>query len=245
MKRRLINLVFLCFSVKDRLPLVNDFYHFLSNFGLEVWYDRKNIYLGDNRREKNIELGAENQNVNYAVIFYSDNFKNGNICLEEFEILVNRYNKDEVFLFPVFISKVPQNIDEKFQLCKTLVFKQIQDQSDFSALALHIIAKITSDEINNAKYKSIHEIELNYDDKTSIYYKLIVEYQNIKKTNYNMRIASFFSLYLIISQSHNRNIFHNKTMNFLYHQNCLDVLIDEKRELQIMENIICYTLSVL
>ena len=97
-------MVFLCFSVKDRLPLVNDFYHFLSNFGLEVWYDRKNIYLGDNRREKNIELGAENQNVNYAVIFYSDNFKNGNICLEEFEILVNRYNKDEVFLFPVFIS---------------------------------------------------------------------------------------------------------------------------------------------
>lgn len=47
-------MVFLCFSVKDRLPLVNDFYHFLSNFGLEVWYDRKNIYLGDNRREKNI-----------------------------------------------------------------------------------------------------------------------------------------------------------------------------------------------
>lgn len=60
-------MIFLCFSVKDRIPLINDFFHFLSNFGLDVWYDRRNIYLGDNRREKNITYGAENPNVNYMV----------------------------------------------------------------------------------------------------------------------------------------------------------------------------------
>lgn len=238
-------MIFLCFSVKDRLPIINDFYHYLSNFGLELWYDRRNIYLGDNRREQNINCGAKNPKVKYAVVFYSDNFKNGNICLEEFEILEERYKNGEIFIFPVFISNVPTNIDNKFQLCKTLVFKQIQDQSDFNALALHIIAKITSDEINCTKYKSIGDIELNYNDKSSLYYKLIVEYQNIKKTNYNMRIASLFSLYLIISDKRDLYFFHNKTMNYIYHQNCLDILIDEKRELQIMENIICYTFSVL
>jgi len=238
-------LIFLCFSVKDRNPLINDFYHFISNFGLDTWYDRRNIYLGDNRREKNINCGAKNPDVDYAVIFYSNNFKNGNICLEEFDVLTERYYNGEVFLFPVFIAEVPQNIDEKFKLCKTLVYKQIYDQSDFNALALHIIAKITSDEICNTKFKSISDIELNYGDKTSIYYKLIVEYQNIKKTNYNMRIASLYSLYLIISHRYTLNFFHNKTMNYIYHQNCLDIMIDEKRELQVMENIICYTLSVL
>lgn len=244
-ERRHTSLIFLCFSVKDRIPLINDFYHFLSNFGLDIWYDRRNIYLGDNRREKNISYGAENPDVDYAVVFYSNNFKSGNICLEEFDILVERYYKGEVFLFPVFLSEVPQKIDQKFQLCKTLVYKHIHDQSDFNALALHIIAKITSDEICNTKFKSIRDIELNYGDKTSIYYKLVTEYQNIKKTNYNMRIASLYSLYLIVSHTHNLNFFHNKTMNFIYHQNCLDILINEKRELQIMENIICYTLSVL
>ena len=238
-------MIFLCFSVKDRIPLINDFYHFLSNFGLDIWYDRRNIYLGDNRREKNICCGAQNLNVNYAVVFYSENFKNGNICLEEFEILVKRYYKGEIFLFPVFISEVPQNIDHKFQICKTLVYKNIHDQSDFNALALHIVAKITSDEISNTKFKSIHDIELNYSDKTSLYYKLITEYQNIKKTNYNMRITSLFSLYMIVSNIRSINFFHDKTMNFIYHQNCLDLMIDEKRELQIMENIICYTFSVL
>lgn len=236
-------MLFLCFAVKDRIPLINDFYHFLANFGVEMWYDRSNIYLGDNRREENIKHGAENPNVNYAVIFYSENFKNGNICLEEFEILVKRYYKGEVFLFPVFISEVPQNIEKKFQLCKTLVYKQIYDQSGFGALALHIIAKMTSDEIRQTKFKSIQDIEINYSNKTSIYYGLIIEYQNIEKTNYNMRIAFLYALYLIATDKRNKNLFHHKTMNYIYHQNCLGILVDEKRELQIMENIVCYTLS--
>lgn len=145
----------------------------------------------------------------------------------------------------MFISEVSPKLDKKFQICKTLVYKHIHDQSDFNALALHIIAKITFDDLNNSKFKSINDIVLDYSDKTSIYYKLITEYQNIKKTNYNMRIASLFFLYLIASHTHSKSFFYNKTMNFIYHQNCLDILVDEKRELQIMENIICYTFSVL
>lgn len=238
-------MIFLCFSVKDRIPIINDFYHFLSNFGLDIWYDRRNIYLGDDRIEKNIDYGAKNTNLKYAIIFYSENFKNGNICLEEFEILKSRYNKGEVFLFPVFISSVPQNIDKKFEICKTLVFKQINNQSDFKALSLHIIAKITSDEILNCKYKSLKEIELSYNDKHNLIYKLIIEYQNIDKTNYNMRIALLFSLYMIVSNNNKINYFHEKTMNFIYHHNCMNMLIDEKRELQIMENIIIYSISAL
>lgn len=238
-------MIFFCFSVKDRLPLINDFYHFLSNFGLDIWYDRRNIYIGDNRIDSNIKNGAENQNVKYAIIFYSDNFKNGNICLEEFEILVNRYKNGEIFIFPVFLSKVPKHIDKKFEICKTLVFKQINNQYDFSALSLHIIAKITSDEIKYLKYKSIKDIELYHKNKKNIYYKLIVEYQNIKKTNYNMRIAFLFSLYMITTESNNINYFHYKTMNYIYHQNCLDILTDEKRELQVMENIIIYEFALL
>lgn len=238
-------MIFLCFAVKDRVPLINDFYHFLSNFGMEIWYDRRNIYLGDNRNCQNITYGAENPSVNYAVIFYSDNFKNGNICLEEYEILVNRYAKHEIFLFPVFISDIPDKIDSRFEICKTLVYKQIRNQGDFPALCLHIVAKITSDEINSLKYQTIKNIELYYKEKESLFYQLIVEYQNIRKTNYSMRIAFLFSIYMIINHQNTVNYFHYKTMNFIYHQNCMEVLIDEKRELQIMENIVVYEFSLL
>ena len=232
-------MVFLCFSVKDR-PLINDFYHFLSNFGLDIWYDRRNIFLGDNRRDINITKGANNSNIKYAIVFYSDNFKNGNICLEEFQIIVRRYEKNEVFIFPVFISGVPKKIEERFKILKSLVFKQLNSQSDFSALSLHIIAKITSDEICDSKYKSIKDIEQKFYNKESVPYQMIIEYQNIKKTNFNMRIAFLFALHMVASSHKSINYFHNKTMNFIYHQNCLDILIDEKRELQIMENIIIY-----
>ncbi len=238
-------MIFLCFSVKDRLPLINDFYHFMVNFGLDIWYDRKNIYLGDNRKNTNIKNGVKNKNIKYAIIFFSRNFENGNICLEEYKILINRYKDKKVFLFPVFISNVPVKMHKKFEILKKLVYKQINDQSDFLALALHIIAKITSDETNNLKYQSIKDIIVKFDDKKSLYYKLIIEYQNIQHTNYNMKISFLFAVYIVISHNKTINYFHYKTMNFIYHQNCLNTLIDEKRELQIMENIIIYEFVLL
>ena len=236
-------MIFLCFSVKDRIPLINDFYHFITNFGLDVWYDRRNIFLGDNRTEVNITKGVENASINYAIIFYSENFKDGNICLEEYEILVNRYNKKEIFLFPVFITNVPDTIDDRFKLCKTLVFKEIKNQNDFPALCLHIIAKITYDEICKLKFKNLKDIVSFPSQINNLYYSLIIEYQNIEKTNYNMRIAFLYALYKCITHNRIINFFHIKTMNFIFHQNCLNILIDEKRELQIMENIIVYELA--
>lgn len=238
-------MIFLCFAVKDRLPLINDFYHYLSNFGLDVWYDRSNIYLGDHRWKTNIQNGAENKSVKYAVIFYSENFRHGNICLDEYDILINRYNKGEISIFPVFLSEVPDKIDDRFKLCKTLVYKQIYSQADFMALSLHIIAKITSDELKTTKYKNISDIQDLYQDKAHSLYKLITEYNNIKSTNYNMRIAFLFALFIELCNYSDVIYYHYKTMNFIYHQNCLDILVDEKRELQIMENIIVYYFSLL
>lgn len=238
-------MIFLCFSVKDRLPLINDFYHYLSNFGLDVWYDRSNIFLGDHRWGTNIKKGAENEQVKYAVVFYSENFKNGNICLEEFDILVNRYKKGDIAIFPVFLSDVPEYLEDRFELCKTLVYKQIHSQADFMALSLHILAKITADELTTSKYKNINDIELFFSNKDSSLYKLIIEYKNIKTTNYNMRIAFLFALFLELCNYSKPNYYHYKTMSFIYHQNCLDILIDEKRELQIMESIIAYYFSLL
>ena len=106
-----IFMIFLCFSVKDRVPLINDFYHFLSNFGLDIWYDRRNIFLGDNRFDTNITLGANNSDINYAIVFYSKNFAKGNICIQEYKVLEKRYQNNDLFIFPVFIENVPEYIE--------------------------------------------------------------------------------------------------------------------------------------
>ena len=127
-------MIFFCFCEKDRLPLVNDFFRFLSNFGLSILYDRGNIFLGD-EHYTNIETGVNNPEIKYAVIFYSDNFKNRNICLEEFNTLCQRREKENLCLFPVFLGSCTEQIDAQFEICKKLVYKELFDYDGFAGLA--------------------------------------------------------------------------------------------------------------
>lgn len=233
-------MLFLCFAVKDRVPIINDIYQMLLNFGLDIWYDRRNLYLGDDRYEHNITLGVDNPQIKYAVIFYSDNFKNGNICLDEYRILEERYSRGEVHIFPVFIDDIPEDIDVRFQLCKKLVFKQLVTPQDLWGLCLHIVAKITTDELAGASFTSIEDIIFSFPDKETTAYKLLIEYDNICKENYTMRIGVLFCLYMLLSNSLPVNYMHYKTMHHIYYRNCSEPVCDERRELQIMENIIIY-----
>lgn len=239
-------MIFLCFSVLDRLPLINNFDQFLGNFGIETWYDRRNIFLGDDRQLANISQGARNVDVDYAVVFYSDNFKNGNICLEEFDVLVERYKRNEIHLFPVFIGNVPQNLDERFALCKTLVYKEIHSEDDFLRLSLHIVAKMTEDKLRHSQIKTLQEYMVVCDPETLIY-DLLRDYENIDKKNIFMRIGVLFNIFKTITFHKPCEYFHKKTMNFLFYSNCYkNISFEEKRELQIMENIMvseCLRLS--
>ena len=148
-------MIFFCFAVQDRLPIINDFYHFLQNFGLNIWYDRRNIFFGDHRYQTNMQQGAANPQIRYAVVFYSQRFPKGNICLEEFRILEERYSKKELHIFPVFLGDVPDTIPDAFNLCKKLVYKILSGPKDFYRVALHILAKITSDQLERASVQKV------------------------------------------------------------------------------------------
>ncbi|HIS36446.1 TPA: toll/interleukin-1 receptor domain-containing protein [Candidatus Scatousia excrementigallinarum] len=231
-------MLFLCFSVLDRLPLINNFNQFIGNFGIETWYDRRNIFLGDKRHEVNITKGAKSDAVDYAVIFYSDNFKNGNICLDEYDILVERYKRKEIHLFPVFIGNAPQKIEDRFSLFKELVYKEIKSEEDFLRLSLHIVAKITEDKLQGSSIKTIQEY-LNVADPERLIFELLRDYENINKNNMSMRIGVLFNIFKTITFQQSCEYFYKKTMNYLFYSNCyMDYTYEEKRELQIMENIV-------
>ncbi|MBD5131290.1 MAG: TIR domain-containing protein [Clostridiales bacterium] len=222
----------------DRFPLINNFNQYIGNFGIETWYDRRNIFLGDNRYFANIEQGVKNDVIDYAVVFYSDNFKNGNICLEEYDILVERYKRKELHIFPVFIGNAPQKIDDRFILCKTLVYKEIKSENDFLGLSLHIVAKITEDKLQHSPIKTIHEYLAAADPETLVF-DLLRDYDNIDKKNIFMRIGVLFNIFKTLTFRNTCEYFYKKTMNFLFYSNCyMNSIFDEKRELQIMENII-------
>lgn len=236
-------MIFLCFAVKNRMPYINDLYQYFQNFGLNVWYDRRNIYLGDDRYETNIELGANRSDLKYAVVIYSDDFANGNICLDEYKILVKRHNSGEIHIFPVFLNEVPTNIDDKFALLKQLVYKQINSPKDYLAVTLHIVAKLCKDELKSLpnNWQSFKGCIMNY-IKDSLLHKMLTIYINIPANKYEMRITSLYYIFCYITSKDNKNYMHYKTMNYLFNYTLLYGLVEEKRELQIMEDIIIFEL---
>ena len=52
------NQVFICFAAEDRHTIVEPIVHHLKNYGINVWYDRYKLLMGDNRIEKNLKEGA-------------------------------------------------------------------------------------------------------------------------------------------------------------------------------------------
>ena len=235
-------MLFLCFSVKDRMPLINNFNQYIENFGVKTWYDRRDIFLGDDRYDTNIKFGASNPNIKYAVVFYSDNFAHGNICIDEFKILEERYYKKEIHIFPVFLGEIPTILNEQFQLCSKLVYKQIKSSEDFLNLSLHIVAKIIKDSIKTFKIKTLHEF-INVLNKESIIYELLKEYETIDKNNFSMRISFLFSMYKVLTYNRESKYMYFKTMHFLFYINGYTPLVEEKREFQIMEDILIAELN--
>ena len=50
--------LFISFSAKDRYDIVQPIVYHLKNYGINIWYDRYEMVMGDNRFKKNIDEGA-------------------------------------------------------------------------------------------------------------------------------------------------------------------------------------------
>lgn len=97
--RKLSDKIFICFSAKDRYDIAQPIVYHLKNYGIDVWYDRYEMVMGDNRLKKNIEEGAGTSK--YAIIILSSNTITSLCAREEIQILKSRYFKGEVTIFPV------------------------------------------------------------------------------------------------------------------------------------------------
>ena len=95
-------MIFLCFNIKDREKIAEPILQHLRSFGFSVWYDRKDIFIGDNRYETNIVNGAGNAKIEYAVVILSNNFSSGHFCIEELNLLRKRFKNNDIKIFPIF-----------------------------------------------------------------------------------------------------------------------------------------------
>lgn len=232
--------VFICFAAKDRYTIAEPIVHHLKNYGIDIWYDRYTMVLGDNRVEKNLKEGAEK--CNYALIIISENTINSKCAMEEINIVKRRYCSGNVIVFPVLYEISPINLPSKLQWIKELIFKEVDRKSGTREICNHIACKITGDILKQYHYQNIKDIVSSKLMPTAT--TAILEcYLDIDFSNLNSRISLLYATYLtIIHSDTNKKItyFHliSKIYNRLINEMKLNLDIDY-RELWLLENTIC------
>ena len=233
--------LFICFSAKDRYDIVQPIVYHLKNYGVDVWYDRYEMIMGDNRIKKNIEEGAGT--CEYALIILSSNTIDSLCATEEIKILESRYYKRKVTIFPILYELRPCDIPPQFKWVNNLIFKEVNRTSGTLEICNHIACKITQDILKNCKYRTIKEIISSNLSLSKVVYSLLDRYTKIDNANLNSRVTLLYATYLIITES---NVFAinqlcevpYKVFERLFTETLLNLPIDY-RELWLLENSLC------
>lgn len=235
-----IKYTFICFAAEDRYDIAEPIVYHLKNYGIDVWYDRQALLLGDNRVEKNLIEGASN--CKYAILVLSKNTRNSPCAMEEISIIKNRFLKHGLVVFPILYELCPNNIPSELQWVKDLIYKEIDHNSGTREVCNHIACKITEDLLSVVKNKKINSIVS--DALLTIpknIYNLLYTYQQIDTENLNARVAILYATYLSIisTQTPQCNSYMiSKIFERLWSETRLNLIIDY-RELWLLENSIC------
>lgn len=238
-------MIFLCFNIADRESVAEQILYHMSSFGFHVWYDRKDIFLGENRYQKNILEGANNIKNAYSIIILSKHFSRGDYCKKELNVIMERYQKGETFLFPILYDILPEELPKEYQWLLKLVCKIMEPGEEKLFATYHIVSKITSDLLAVSKYTNFHSYLCSHSEKCFIN-DLIKNYEILDMNNYSARMSLLYSLYIYIKNQHNiyeLPCFYYKGFEKLFSFTRLNIGTDH-REMQIMENLGLLLLSI-
>lgn len=235
------NKLFICFSAKDRYDIVQPVVYHLKNYGVNIWYDRYEMVMGDDRFEKNIKEGAGK--CGYALIIISANTIKSLCAIEEIKILESRYRRNDVVIFPVLYELKPCDIPSTFGWIKNLIFKEVNRTTGTLEICNHIVCKITQDMLSNCRYRTIREIvnaRLSLPKSVNF---LLNKYTKIDNANLNSRVTLLYAAYVIIVEPNGINIdlpseVPMKVFERLFTETLLNLTVDY-RELWLLENSLC------
>lgn len=238
--------IFIAFSAKDRYSIAEPLVYHLKNYGINVWYDRNEILLSDNRIQKNLVEGAAG--CKYAIAIISKNTDNSVCAMEELSIVESRYRQGVVTVFPILYEIPAQLIPDKLLWVKEIIFKEVDHSSGTRGVCNHIACKITRDILEKYTYKCI----LDCQEKApmilpTVTHELLKTYQTVDCDNINSRVTLLYAAYLSIIHSDDKTegLLHfpeshmaSKIFERLFAETRLNIKVDY-REIWLLENAIC------
>lgn len=239
------NQVFICFAAEDRYNIAEPLVFHLKNYGINVWYDRQRLIMGDNRIDKNLYEGAKK--CPYAIVIISNHIMASECAMEELSIIEDRYRSGKITIFPVIYELMPQKIPSELCWIKELIFKEADRNSGTRDICNHIACKITDDIKQKYIFSSIQDIK-NYKhaEFPTIIYTLLCKYLEIDVSNLNSRVTLLYTIYLIAIESLTENcsdsILVQCIFERLFSETRLNITVDY-RELWLLENALCILIS--
>lgn len=214
-------MIFLCFSSKDRYDIIESVYYHLTNIGLPIWYDRKEILMGDDRNYKNFIEGVSS--CNYAIIILSPNAINSFCANEEIDLIYEQYKKHKTYVFPVFYNITAPEIPAKYSWMQKLVYKELNVSIDSRGLCNHVICKYLLDQIENCTFKTLSEITETFNGFMA---ELLTSYQQIDGHNFNSKISLLYAGILYMHNQKKLPDYCIKGTTYLFEETKLNLPID-------------------
>ena len=79
------NRLFICFASEDRYRITEPIVYHLKNYGINIWYDRYSLVMGDHRIKKNLIDGA--MKCKYVIAIISEYTAASKCAMEELSII--------------------------------------------------------------------------------------------------------------------------------------------------------------
>lgn len=237
--------VFIGFAAEDRYDIVEPIVYHLKNYGIELWYDRHILVMGDNRVRKNLIEGAAG--CDYAIIILSKHTAKSSCALEEISIVKSRFKQGMVTVFPVLYELSPSELPKKLFWIKSLIFKEVDRHSGTRVICNHIACKITGDLLVSCNYRHVQDIVFSPPKELPIDCKAILKsYLEVDHANLNSRVSLLYAAYLtVIHIDDNTNWTSHMVIRIftrLFSETRLSLAIDY-RDIWLLENAICLLIN--
>lgn len=220
-------MIFIGYSNQDRYDIVEPMVFHLKNYGINVWYDFHNMFLGDNRFIENFELGIGKSR--YVIFIISHNFFKSACAVEELKYAQALYEKGEITLFPILYLITASELPMEYSWIRKIIYNEVNEQSGTIFVSNQITEKILHDEVNTLPLRSFSEISSYLKNNSNEYLKNILEtYLFLDMPNYSAKTAILYAVYLYISIENTTKYdnYINKIINRIVSFTSLNISLD-------------------
>lgn len=192
-------MLFIAYSKNDRQKLVEPILFNLKQFGIEVWYDFYDMFLGDNRKYANFDTGIAS--CDYALFIITSNFFNSPCAIEELTYVKALYENNKIIIFPVFYNISPCTIPKEHQWITNIIYNEITDKTGTLYVTQQIIERLLYDKLKKYENNTIEKLQQNDKLCNTFINTSINLIDSIIENNYMLKIGVLYALYTHIIQT--------------------------------------------